>query len=270
MKTMKNDVKKFRVICNKNPLSKEIKKKILHKMAENGFKLDKENPDLVIFIGGDGTFLAGCKMTNFSDNIVCVGINSGTLGILQNYDDVDEIVRIIKGDELLQIEEIPILQVTINTKYNKPITLKAINDVCISGDGLSLVKIREWVNNEYHQTFCSSGVIVSSVIGSTGISKDYGAPILINHSKNIIRTIVGANFYKVRNFITNPIVCKQYRMDIENVFKNAKLHIDGRVCNDIEVEDIISITVEYSNCTIKTLASNKNNSRIKLIKNKLL
>jgi len=271
MNTVKNNIRKVRIISNNANLSKKIEEQLTKMLIEADFEVVKDNPDLVVFIGGDGTFLSGCQMISFDENVICIGINAGTLGILQNYDGtLEEFIRIIKETDNLDVDEIPYLEVILSLKYKKPVTLKAINEVSVIGDALALIMFRECVDNTYLQNACSAGLIISSSIGSTGISKDFGSPIIATDDKLIVRNIIGGNTYKIDQILPNSIVCREYRVNIEKVYKNAKLQIDGIIQEDINVKDIFSVNVRYSDKTIKSLSCKKDSTRVEFIREKLI
>lgn len=271
MKNVKNEIKKVRIISNNKEECIEKANRLMKILLDEGFEVVKGLADLVVFIGGDGTFLSGCQMIDFSSETICIGINTGTLGILQNYDGtLKDLVNILKDAYELNIKEVPYLEVTLNLRYDKPVTLKALNEVSLIGDGLSLFKFDEWINNKYFQTGCSGGVVVSSYLGSTGMSKDFYSPILIDEKQLLLRSIIGANFYKTEPFLTNPVVCSEYRIDLENIYKSAKLQIDGKINKDINISDVISIRVKYSKLSIRMLYCCKEESRVELIRKKLI
>ena len=168
------------------------------------------------------------------------------------------------------MEDIPYLDITVYFKYNQPLTFRAINEVSLVGDALSLIRYRECVDNINFQKFCSSAVIVSSTIGSTGIAKDYGSSIVMTDDKLLVRTIIGANSYKLKNVLPNSIICREYRVNVEEIYKNAKFQIDGIVQEDINVEEILSIDVRYSDKTIKLLSLNEGNNRVDVIREKII
>ena len=54
------------------------------------------------------------------------------------------------------------------------------------------------------------------------------------------------------------------------IYKNAKFQIDGIVQEDINVEEIWSIDVRYSDKTIKLLSLNEGNNRVDVIREKII
>ena len=82
---MKNQVKTFKLFVRPDEKSQQIANKIRELNASKSNPLiESEEADLVIAIGGDGTFIDAVTQTHFSKNIIYTGIHTGTLGFLQD------------------------------------------------------------------------------------------------------------------------------------------------------------------------------------------
>ena len=89
----------FTIFTRNDETSKEIEQVCYEKMLKNNFIEDKENPEIVICIGGDGTFLRAVQhFFSKISSITFVGIRSGTLGYFYAYEQ-DQIDLLI--DDLL-------------------------------------------------------------------------------------------------------------------------------------------------------------------------
>ena len=116
------EIKRVKLFVNDNDLSKRVAKEVEEELNKYGLEVVNENFDLGISIGGDGCFLRMVKSCNFNENIHYIGINSGTLGFLQeiNIEDTKDFVRRLSiGDykeENLSIQETTI--VTNEKRYN--------------------------------------------------------------------------------------------------------------------------------------------------------
>ena len=93
------NIKCFRLFSNDNERSKVVEEKVRDKLVKNNFIEDKDNYDLAIAIGGDGSFLRMVKQTNFNSDVLYVGINAGTLGFAQevSIDDIDDFIEELKN-----------------------------------------------------------------------------------------------------------------------------------------------------------------------------
>ena len=94
-------LKKVKIYSNKSAKSLEIVDLLMKKLVEKSFDIVEENEELAIAVGGDGTFLKMLKKSNFDSNICYVGINTGTLGFLQEIkpDEIDEFINKIINEE---------------------------------------------------------------------------------------------------------------------------------------------------------------------------
>ena len=73
------------VIANDKALSLETERVLIHRLEKNGFTVPAifdNNAELIIIIGGDGSFLRTLNKYSFPD-IPVIGINTGHLGFSQ-------------------------------------------------------------------------------------------------------------------------------------------------------------------------------------------
>ena len=91
-------IQNIKLFVNNNDESIKTAKLIRNKLELNGFKINDNNYDLGIAVGGDGSFLRMIKSTNYNSNINYVGINSGTLGFMQEVkkDEIDKFINELK------------------------------------------------------------------------------------------------------------------------------------------------------------------------------
>ena len=73
-------MKRFTIVSKNDDLSNQIKQKIHDALAKMDLISDENNPELVIAVGGDGTFLRTIhKYVNALDALLFVGIHTGPL-----------------------------------------------------------------------------------------------------------------------------------------------------------------------------------------------
>ena len=102
-------IKNIKLFVNKNDKSLETAKLIKEKLVYNGFVMNDKKYDLGIAVGGDGSFLRMVKQTNFNSDVYYIGINSGTLGFMQEVklEEIDNFVTELK-QEKYKVDEIGI------------------------------------------------------------------------------------------------------------------------------------------------------------------
>ena len=84
---------KFCIVAKKDEISVKIENKIEQELCRCGWEINKEKPELVICVGGDGTFLHAIhKHMNNINNCCFLAIHTGTLGFFTDYtsDEVEE------------------------------------------------------------------------------------------------------------------------------------------------------------------------------------
>ena len=90
---MKNNIKTFTMFVRPDKRSQQIANSIRNLNSGSQKPLiEAEDGDLIIAIGGDGTFIDAVTSTHFSQSKVYVGIHTGTLGFLQNLSDRKSVV----------------------------------------------------------------------------------------------------------------------------------------------------------------------------------
>jgi len=161
----------------------------------------KDLPDMVLSVGGDGTFLE--TMLRVKDlGIPVAGVNTGRMGFLANIPG-EEIGNSV---ELLHQNEFEIIERSL-LKISKPSGLfdndsnTALNEVTIQKSNVSMITINVYVDEAYLNTYWADGLIVSTATGSTAYNLSVGGPILSPDDESIIISPISPH-----NLTIRPIV----------------------------------------------------------------
>jgi NAD+ kinase len=187
---------------------------------------DSFDLDLILSIGGDGTFLHTAARVN-KQNIPILGINTGRLGFLADVSvkDIDETM-----DELYRnyykVEERRLLQLHVNGQpfrgYNY-----ALNEIAIlKRDTSSMITIHTQLNGEYLTSYQADGLVIATPTGSTAYSMSINGPILIPQCDNLILSPVAPHSLNVR-----PLVIPDsytITLGVESRSKTFLVALDGR------------------------------------------
>jgi NAD+ kinase len=148
------------------------------------------NPDLVVVLGGDGTFLR--TMRCFVHNKVpLVGVNTGTLGFL-TYIDVQSLGEYLERlriqdyhlDERVMLQSTALSPSTMSTfppisSASCPAQGLALNDVVVKNANPSqLCTLRLYVNDIQVAVYDADGLILSTPSGSTAYTMAAGGPVI--------------------------------------------------------------------------------------------
>ncbi len=187
---------------------------------------DEFDADMVISIGGDGTFLKAASQVG-RKNIPILGINTGRLGFLADVSPEDMGItfnEIHSGQ--YKIEERSILQIESNMGEIKGYPF-ALNEIAVlKRDSSSMIAIHASINDEYLTTYQADGLVIATPTGSTAYSLSVGGPIIVPHSTTIAITPVAPHSLNVR-----PIVIRddwKITLDVESRSHNFLIAMDGR------------------------------------------
>lgn len=146
--------------------------------AETANGLLKE-ADLILTLGGDGTFLAGAKLAA-PRGIPILGVNLGRLGFLTEL-EADQLegglTRYVDG--LYRIEERTMLQVTLVRDGRSLTRAIGLNEVVVDHSGEArILRLEIDVGGQRVGVIDADGAIVATASGSTAYALSSGGPIL--------------------------------------------------------------------------------------------
>ena len=138
----------------------------------------KNNCDLIIVVGGDGSMLTAARIAA-DQGIPVVGVNRGTLGFLTDIlpDDIESLGKILAGD----FKEEQRFLLSANIKHEDHILSKhtALNDVVLlPSETNRMIEFCVFINNKFMCNYRADGMIVATPTGSTAHSLSGGGPIL--------------------------------------------------------------------------------------------
>jgi NAD+ kinase len=143
-------------------------------------------PDLVLSVGGDGTFLE--TVLRFRDlGVPVAGVNTGRMGFLANIpgEEIGKSVdQLFRND--FDIVERSMLEVVKPVQLFEGDPAVALNEITIQKANLSMITIHVYVDEVFLSTYWADGLIVSTATGSTAYNLSAGGPILTPGDESII------------------------------------------------------------------------------------
>ncbi len=203
-------------------------------------------PDLVLSVGGDGTFLESVLQVRDS-GVPIAGVNAGRMGFLANiHDDIEG-----------SLEKIINLEYTIINRHLielvKPFGAMgrsnvALNDITIQKADLNMVMVKVFVDDLYLNTYWSDGLIISTATGSTAYNMSTGGPILSPADDSIIISPLSPHTLSVR-----PIVLpgsSRLRLEVEGRSPEFLVTCDFR---SVRMPFFRQLEISQTPYTIKTI-----------------
>lgn len=197
--------------------------------------------DLVIVIGGDGSFLQAARAVA-ADQIPVLGINRGKLGfladILPNKME-QELGNILEGH--YQEEKRFLLHTTIIRKEDPSLEGIALNDVVLySGSVSRMIEFEVYINDALVLRQKADGIITATPTGSTAYALSAGGPILYPTLNAMTLTPLSPHTLSSR-----PLVIDS-QSEIKFIFTypnnpDTKLSCDGQLHFDLNSSDEIII-----------------------------
>jgi len=246
-------IKNIKLFINNNTNSKKAAALIKKKLTLNGFKITDNNYDLAIAIGGDGAFLRMVKDNNFNSDIYYVGINSGTLGFMQEVKitEIDNFIEELKNEKY-KIAEIGIQETYIEGDNYKD-KFYSLNEIVLRDCDLNATKLKIKIDNELLENFMGDGILIATSMGSTAYNLSFGGSIVFNTFSTLqLTSIAPINSKVYRSLINSVIIPRKSLISIipDKNKRNMLISIDG---NNKIYRNIKRIDTIINNKTIKCL-----------------
>ncbi len=159
--------------------------------------------DMIISIGGDGTYLHTARYA-VEHNIPVLGMNMGHLGFLTQFD--------LNGTKNA-VELISSGKYTVENRFLEDIRILrdgaeifgdfAINDLVLLRKELKLIQLEIHVDESYASTFYGDGLIAATPTGSTAYSLSAGGPIIEPESGVMVLTPVCPHSVSTRPMVVS-------------------------------------------------------------------
>lgn len=201
------EIRRIGIFPNNNLKSMETSNILIEKLKKNNFLICNDDYELGIAVGGDGSFLRMVKNNNFNDSIYYIGVNTGTLGFLQEIkpQNIDEFIEKLKNGNY-KIDEIGI-QKTVVEVNNVPSIFYSLNDVVIRDRELNTTIINIKIDDVILEKFVGDGLLISTSVGSTAYNLSYGGSIVYNTLHTLqITPIAPLNSKTYRNLLNSIVI----------------------------------------------------------------
>jgi NAD+ kinase len=191
--------------------------------------------DLVVSVGGDGTFLRAARVASRS-GIPVLGVKVGRMGVLTEVEP-DQATALLERmlDGSARIEER--LAVVAEGSSFEP--QWALNEVIVEKSARHrLIRLAVFVDDAYVTTFSADGVISATPTGSTAYSFSAGGPIVSPSVPCIVVTPIAAHMV----FDRSLVLASDQRVRLEVMGEEpGLLSADGRESLELPVGSTVQI-----------------------------
>ncbi|MBQ8420695.1 MAG: NAD(+)/NADH kinase [Bacteroidales bacterium] len=198
----------------------------------------QEGTDMVLSVGGDGTFLSAAGFV-VESGIPVAGVNLGRLGFLSENRPEDVAHALLAGE--YTIEERSLLHFSPVTGSGTVDSWPyALNEVTVHRSGAAILGVDVCVDGAWLPTYWADGLIISTSSGSTAYSLSAGGPIVLPAAKVLILTPIAPHNLNMRPLVvpdTAGISLRMQSRDESVIFTadNRTAKIDAGARMDVSV-----------------------------------
>ncbi|MBP2451712.1 NAD kinase [Mycolicibacterium lutetiense] len=186
-----------------------------------------EGCELVLVLGGDGTFLRAAELAR-NVEIPVLGVNLGRIGFLAEAEAeaIDHVLERVIGRDY-RIEERMTLDVAVRVGTDVVNRGWALNEASLEkGPRLGVLGVVLEVDGRPVSSFGCDGVLVSTPTGSTAYAFSAGGPVLWPDLEAILVVPNNAHALFARPMVTSPLA--SIAIEIEASGNDALVFCDGR------------------------------------------
>lgn len=207
---------------------------------------DEKDCDVIVIIGGDGTFLSAARKFAKYQKLM-VGINLGRLGFLTEIpkEKATDMIKLIIDNKFTIINRM-MIDVFLEDKFLG----SYLNDAVLARASFSrLIDIEVYQNHSLIIKLRADGIIVSTPTGSTAYALSAGGPILTPELQNILLVPICPHTISIRPIVLSAEV--EISLKLIDKTKEAYLTLDGQEFFSIQKDQ--KIIIKKSNIFCKTI-----------------
>jgi NAD+ kinase len=245
-------IKKIFILTNKKIEGIEEEKERVERLLKKCGKSVQNSPegvDLIITMGGDGTFLKGVHLIKNPETLI-YGIKYGNVGFLANsVENLDKkIKKIVEGD--FKPCKRMLMDITVK-KGGKAIRDFCLNEAVIFRKGIRIINMDVTGRKEtIFEKIRGDGLIISTPIGSTAHSLSALGPVVVPDIECMLIIPVCPHTVSWR-----PVVVPPDENLTVSISPEASLVIDGQ--RELELNEADTITVKKSSKTVRIIMDDR-------------
>jgi NAD+ kinase len=224
----------------------------------------KDEIDILLSIGGDGTFLETIHIVKDS-GIPILGINTGRLGFLASTskDNIKDALQDIK-DNKYRLQTRSLLRLETEQSLFGEDNF-ALNELTVhKKETSSMITIHTYIGDLYLNSYWADGLIISTPTGSTAYSLSCGGPIIVPGALDYVITPIAPHNLNVR-----PVVVpdsRTIRLKIEGRGRDFLCSLDSR---SVTIDSAIELIVHKADYEINVIQTEGQNF-LSTIRNKMM
>ena len=213
----------------------------LHELVPRAERMDdSEGVDVMLTLGGDGTFLRGARVLDGRE-VPILGVNLGRLGFLTacGGEEAEEALRrFARGDYVS--EPRMMLEAQLSRSGVPLESWYALNDVVLHAGGKArVIRMVIDANGERIASYAADGLILATPTGSTAYSLSSGGPIMHPELESIGLTPISPHTLTVRPLVLSPTTTVTLRVADDE--SEQLITVDGQESAEFVFGDVLTV-----------------------------
>lgn len=200
------------------------------------------NVDLLITIGGDGSYISTAKQAAIHKKpVLC--INAGNLAFLAGLEgnELHLLEKLLTGD--FSTDKRMMLEVSVKNFDGSEFISYCLNDVAIArGNEIKLIDLDAFCDNRKINSYRADGVILATPTGSTAYSWSAGGPVIDPNLQCITLTPICTHSPLNRSLVFN----EKSVITVKSAKSNQKICVSADGEKSIELSDDFEVKIKNS------------------------
>jgi NAD+ kinase len=232
-----------------------------HDSGEAREFLEASTPDILVSLGGDGTFLRAARRAHELD-VPVLGVNFGRVGYLLEVPplELERVIQLaLEGAVAIELRSGLAIEVQGERAPRGPVF--AINEVSVEKTVPGhVVRLATQIDGEPFMTFSADGVLVATPTGSTAYNLSAGGPVLAPGLDGFVMTPVAPHFALNRSIVLKG--SQTVTLDVVGD-RPAVCVVDGMTMATVKMGDRVECREHTRRLKVVTLASSGLGARLR-------
>ncbi|WP_347862574.1 NAD kinase [Salimicrobium sp. PL1-032A] len=221
---------------------------------KNNFTIvdDDKDANIIISVGGDGTFLQAVRKTGFRQDCLYLGIRQGEeAGLYCDFDldNYEQMVENMLNDEI-EVRRFPVIEATVNDES----TFLCLNECTVRSSLIKTIDVDVQIDDLTFERFRGDGLIVSTPTGSTGYSKSINGAVVDPLLPSMqVSELASLNNNRFRTLGSSFLLSGQRKLRLGVHQDGNDFPIVGMDNEAYSIRNIKDIEVEVSDKVVKTV-----------------
>ncbi|MCA1056900.1 NAD kinase [Rossellomorea aquimaris] len=211
-----------------------------------------KDANIIVSVGGDGTFLQAVRKTGFRQDCLYAGISTG--GTLSMYCDfhIDDTSKMIDAmtKEQIEVRKYPTIEVTVDGQTS----FHCLNEFSIRSGIIKTFVMDVFIDDIHFETFRGDGMIIATPTGSTAYNKSVSGAVVDPMIPCLqVSEMASLNNNRYRTLGSSFILSDKRRLELRIVQDGNDYPAMGMDNEALSIQHVEKVEARLSEKVIKTV-----------------